>query len=58
MIDSAIEIKMFKRISISTNGDTLVITQSASSLSEVLKQELNYYSGMGKVLLQVNITKE
>jgi len=58
MIDAPNHIKMFKRLSIATNGDTITITQSARSLSEVLKQELDYYAGVKKNLAQVNITQE
>jgi len=47
---------MYKRLSISTAGSTMTITQTAKNLSEALNQELTYYENATKILAQVNIS--
>ena len=48
---------MFKRLSITVDGDTQQITQSADTLSGALEQELVYFAGRGKVPAQINISE-
>ena len=48
----------FKRVSISTKGNTMTVTQMAASLSQAIDQELQYYDGRNLVLAQVNISDD
>ena len=47
-----------RRLSISTKGHTIDVSQAADNLSDALEQELDYYKRVKKIPYQINIMDE